>query len=338
MKNFTLTFLFTLFFSFTISAQSPVASPSPALSAALQEAVKLNSDVIRLFREKKYAEAEPLAQKVINIRTGELGKNHISLAQSYWNLGNIQSLLGKGKEAGDALETAFEVYEKNVPLTGIDEKNFALLLERIGYLQAAKGDFNKAEKKLLQAVELNEKIYGKDALETATALGKLAEIYRAQENYEKAAPLLLRVLDIKTAKKGTDSKETEESFQIASCALTKLGRTQELSALESKYSSPRKFVNLTPKIDQGVVNGRALQLVTPPYPDEAKQKRVSGQVEVKVMINESGNIILACAVKGAKELQRTSELAAYASKFSPTTIQGTPVRVTGIIIYNFVAH
>ena len=50
---------------------------------------------------------------------------------------------------------------------------------------------------------------------------------------------------------------------------------------------------------------------------------------------ETGKVIFACAITGAKELQRTSEIAAYQSKFRPTTLEGKPAKVSGVIIYNF---
>ncbi len=40
-------------------------------------------------------------------------------------------------------------------------------------------------------------------------------------------------------------------------------------------------------------------------------------------------------VKLFNEMQRSSEIAAYQSKFHPTMLEGKPVKVTGVIIYNF---
>lgn len=84
------------------------------------------------------------------------------------------------------------------------------------------------------------------------------------------------------------------------------------------------------------MNGKALQLAKPAYPAEARAKRARGTVMVEVMIDKSGKIIFACATSGAKELQRASEVAAYNSKFAPTTLLGQPVSVKGIIVYNYV--
>ncbi len=88
-------------------------------------------------------------------------------------------------------------------------------------------------------------------------------------------------------------------------------------------------------ISGGVVNGKAKNLVTPAYPAAAKAVRASGAVNVQVTIDESGNVISAKAVTGHPLLRSAAESAARASKFSATELSGQPVKVTGVIIYNF---
>lgn len=86
----------------------------------------------------------------------------------------------------------------------------------------------------------------------------------------------------------------------------------------------------------GVVNSKAANLVRPAYPEAARAVRASGAVNVQVTIDESGTVISAEAVSGHPLLRAASENAARASKFTPTYLEGTPVKVTGVIIYNFV--
>ncbi len=85
----------------------------------------------------------------------------------------------------------------------------------------------------------------------------------------------------------------------------------------------------------GVLNGKATNLVNPAYPAAAKAVRAAGAVNVQVTIDEEGNVISASAVSGHPLLRAASEKAARASKFSPTTLEGKPVKVTGVIVYNF---
>lgn len=87
----------------------------------------------------------------------------------------------------------------------------------------------------------------------------------------------------------------------------------------------------------GVLNGRAITLPRPDYPPIARQAHASGIVVVQVVIDESGDIIAAHAVPVQPLLQAVSVAAARGAKFSPTKLCGEPVKVTGVITYNFVA-
>lgn len=88
----------------------------------------------------------------------------------------------------------------------------------------------------------------------------------------------------------------------------------------------------------GVLNGKSIFLYQPKYPPAAKAAGVGGQVQVQVIVDENGSVIAARAVSGHPLLRQTSETAARSSKFTPTTIDGQRVKVTGVIVYNFVAN
>jgi protein TonB len=91
-------------------------------------------------------------------------------------------------------------------------------------------------------------------------------------------------------------------------------------------------------ISGGVLNGKAVRLVQPPYPPIARSAHASGQVVVQVLIDENGNVVAAHATSGHPLLQAAAVNAARSSKFTPTKLSGQPVKVNGVIIYNFVAQ
>jgi protein TonB len=91
-------------------------------------------------------------------------------------------------------------------------------------------------------------------------------------------------------------------------------------------------------ISGGVLNGKAISLPKPAYPAIARQAHASGTVVVQVVIDENGNVISARAVSGHPLLQAVSVGAARGARFSPTKLSGQPVKVTGVITYNFVAQ
>lgn len=93
----------------------------------------------------------------------------------------------------------------------------------------------------------------------------------------------------------------------------------------------------TQSIKAGVLNGKALALPKPEYPAIARAAHASGTVVVQVLIDENGNVVEANAVSGHPLLRAVSVAAARAARFSPTLLAGMPVKVTGVIQYNFVA-
>jgi len=84
--------------------------------------------------------------------------------------------------------------------------------------------------------------------------------------------------------------------------------------------------------------GRALQLPKPVYSPLARRAHVSGQVIVQLIIDEEGTVTAAAAVSGHPLLYGASVAAAREARFSPTKVDGKPVKVTGVITYNFISQ
>ena len=82
--------------------------------------------------------------------------------------------------------------------------------------------------------------------------------------------------------------------------------------------------------------GQALELAKPVYSPVARAARVSGTVQVLLIIDKDGNVAIAAAISGHPLLQAAAVTAARNSRFSPTLYEGKPVKVTGVIEYNFV--
>jgi len=91
-------------------------------------------------------------------------------------------------------------------------------------------------------------------------------------------------------------------------------------------------------ISGGVLNGKAISLPKPAYPPIARAAHASGTVTVQVLIDENGSVVSAKAVSGHPLLQAVAVAAARQARFSPTKLSGQPVKVTGVIQYNFVAQ
>lgn len=92
----------------------------------------------------------------------------------------------------------------------------------------------------------------------------------------------------------------------------------------------------TPPRSVGVVNSMATALPKPVYTAIAKAAGAAGVVQVQVVIDETGRVISARAVSGHPLLLKESERAAYQARFTPTYLSNQPVKVSGVITYNFV--
>ncbi|HZH33254.1 MAG TPA: TonB family protein [Pyrinomonadaceae bacterium] len=119
-------------------------------------------------------------------------------------------------------------------------------------------------------------------------------------------------------------------------------KTNEADELDAPPPIPPKpkTVEPAPKkaalVTKGVVNSIARNLPKPPYPIAAKAVRASGAVNVQVTIDEKGNVISAAVTDGHPLLRAAAKEAAQRAKFTPTYLSGEAVKVTGVIVYNFV--
>lgn len=151
----------------------------------------------------------------------------------------------------------------------------------------------------------------------------------------------------------------DEDFPQASTSLQN-GRdkstTQGVGFGKDDSSEPEKIKKETPKVNKelpkpppiepkqekknvvvsrGVINGSAVRLVMPGYPSSAKSAGIRGKVTVQVMIDEEGKVISAKAIDGHVLFKQNAISAAQKSLFTPTTLSGNKVKVSGLIVYNF---
>ena len=123
--------------------------------------------------------------------------------------------------------------------------------------------------------------------------------------------------------------DTELSVSLA------VGKTPR-EARQQKTPADPNLPKIAKVLTSGVLNGKAMKLAKPAYPAAARAERASGSVNVQVLIGEDGSVHTAQAISGSPLLQWAARSAACESKFAPTTLQGDPVKVSGVVTYNFV--
>ena len=135
---------------------------------------------------------------------------------------------------------------------------------------------------------------------------------------------------LKTATSAAGSAKDESKGEVDSALAELIKRGEIVVKAEGEKSG-----NVQDNKSGGIVNGRALELVTPAYPVIARSAHASGEVIVRVLIDKEGRVMAAQIIEGHPLLQAASIKAAKASRFSPTLVEGRPVNVMGRIVYSF---
>lgn len=92
----------------------------------------------------------------------------------------------------------------------------------------------------------------------------------------------------------------------------------------------------TLRVSPGVIMAKVVELPKPVYPELAKRTGIQGLVNVQILVDETGRVVSAQAVKGSAMLTKAAEDAARRARFTPTKLGDQPVKVQGVITYNFV--
>lgn len=307
-----------------------------AQSGQDKDIATLNSELGKVYLKSQYDEAMSLAKQVVELVKKRYPGDDLGLARALKNRGFVENAKGDSKEAAKTLEVAAEIFKKHPDLSKVDGSSYASTLEALAAIKRGP----KGEELLELALKWRERSSGPDSRETATTLARLANFKFWNRDYKTASEMYRRALftTAKTTKDLTDDN-LAVILERTRCSYRK-AKLEGLDNVESEYkniidSLPDDVIR-APMLSGGVLNGKALFLARPVYSVEAKQNRASGSVSVQILINEKGEILSACAVSGNSYLAESSEIAALQSKFSPTLLQGHPVKVSGVITYNYV--
>ncbi len=310
-----------------------IQRPQPgAKSAELTEEQRLSAAVVKLYDEGKYDEALPLAKRALEIREKAVGVEHPSLAALLGNLIELYLVKRKYGEAEKLLQRLLAINEKQF---GPEHARMAAVLGKMAFVRFMKSDFDEAESLHQRALAIMEKQFGPDDPEIGAALFELAEFYRLRGKYEKAEPLFQRAIRVRGKKYGREDRQVQLSMERYACVFYERKESDKVKELWKQFD----FLDTDKKKPEMVLNGKAISLPRPEYPSLAKENRVSGTVVVKITIDEAGLVKSAADMCGAHPFLRSAaEQAALRARFTPTLLGGKPVKVEGVIVYNFVGR
>ncbi len=323
-----------------VNPTSPAGAQAPATKAAalseLEESIRLSESVGELFNAGKYDEALPLAKHAIELREKILGIDHPSLVPFLSNLGEIYIAKRKFDDALPLFQRALAISENKF---GAEHLNVSAPLLRLAALSFVKGHKDQAELFYQRALAIREKALGMDDVKVGDVVYSLAEFYRNTGQYKKGEPLFERAIAIRGKALGIEHPDFIKTVEKFGCLFY-----QNRQGDATKEWMKRKELILKPftkeKVETGgILNGKAISLPKPDYPVEAKQGHYGGMVQIKVTIDEAGKVTSAVDVCGSNlYLFKAARDSALDARFSPTKLNGQAVKVTGIIIYNFLAQ
>lgn len=152
----------------------------PAFGQSLEEAERLNNQVIELYQQGLYREAIPLAERTLAIREKVLGPEHPDVATSLNNLASLYHDLGDYSRAEPLHQRVLAIREKVLgpehPQVATSLNNLALLYLEAGRMEEAfkifkkqdaawglgryylaKGDYKEAERQFLRSLKWDER-------------------------------------------------------------------------------------------------------------------------------------------------------------------------------------
>jgi TonB family protein len=275
----------------------------------LAAAVELSAQVVKLYNERRYKDALPLAQQVIEIRQRFLFPDDLILGDALFNLGELYLAEKKTSEADKLFQRCLAIYESHADSNKLV---IARILERLANIRVLKADFDRAVPLYLRSVSIREKEQGESNPATINAM----------KNYA-CTDLLAHGNEAKVLANDSDST----GMALTRRAICWLGEFVD-NCSEETQSKP-----------EDVLNPKAIKLALPPYPPAARKNHLSGKAFVAVLIDELGNVSKARSVCGGySDLNTVSVDAARSSKFSPTLVNQKPIKVTGVLVYNFIAQ
>jgi TonB family protein len=311
----------------------PISAQTSAEAAGSDEARKLNTQAVTLYKEGKYEEAIKLQKQALELWEKEVGKEHTLILIGSTNLADMYRELQRYKDAADAYQRGLNVGEK---LLGPDHQDLVVLMIKLGWMRYGAAHVDEAEALFKRAVAIREK-KGADDVGVAEPLLSLAAFYQKIRQPAAAVPIYQRVIAVQENHFGSEGKPLVETLEQCACALQEDKRvaeakemTQRAAQIEGKTG--QRFIISK----DGVLTGKAIHKVYPSYPPEAKYKRISGLVAIKIEIDEAGAVTDAKINCGGGLLAAVSREAALKWRFKPNTFNGQPIKGKGVLIFNFI--
>ncbi|HEY0097988.1 MAG TPA: tetratricopeptide repeat protein [Pyrinomonadaceae bacterium] len=218
----------------------------------------------------------------------------------------------------------------------------------------AAGKYKEALPLAERVLALREKASGDEDAFVGSALNNLATLYLTLKHSDKALPILERILARQEKLKTASSRMTMTLIMSYICLTSAKGTSLRVRGVKPS----ERRVTLTDRINAILLQDAILaaglavpenlselsaDIITrkpqPRYSAEAKSARLQGSVVVLAEADETGKVLSAEPVEcwiGQKPLADAAAEALREARFKQVSINGKPIKLKAIAMYNFV--
>ena len=208
-----------------------------AQAQSTNDPATLEAEVSQLYRQGKYVEATPLAERYVALSRQRYGEEHGEFASSITWLANVYAARGRHAEAERLYKRSLAIREKVV---GVDHSSIGISLNNLASLYEKQGRHAEAEPLYKRAIAIWQKTLGEDHPDVGTALNNLAVLYDNLGRYAEAEPLYKRSLHIAEVTTGADSRYVGQTLNNLASLYVNQRRYAEAEALYKRSLAIRE--------------------------------------------------------------------------------------------------
>ena len=204
---------------------------------AYQSTETMSGQANNFYAQGKYAQAQPLFEKALEIRRRLLTDDHPSTATSYNNVAANLNAQGKYALAQPLFEKALEI---NRRLLTDDHPQTANSYNNVAYNLNAQGKYALAQPLYEKALEIPRRLLTDDHPQTALSYNNVAANLNAQGKYAQAQPLFEKALEIYRRLLTDDHPQTANSYNNVAYNLNAQGKYAQAQPLYEKALEIRR--------------------------------------------------------------------------------------------------
>ena len=197
----------------------------------------LNQQVVELYQAGKYAEATPIAERMLGLTERRFGPDHPQVGTSLNDLALLYRTQGRYADAEPLYKRDLGIVEKAF---GPDHLEVSATLISLAIIYQAQGRYADAELQLNRALAIRERGLGGRHPDVANVLTYLAIVYQAQARDADAEVVTMRALAIQEAALGMAHPDVATSLNNLALIQSRQSRYAEAESLHKRSLAIRE--------------------------------------------------------------------------------------------------